>query len=132
MSIACSKLRRRSTALALCSLLLLSSAAGRADTGTEAGICDTLAERLEALEGLGLEGRLARLETSLASLRDPVSSAESAGRPTASRELASRVQRLEQEARRPVPELTTSRLESRVSRLEGRVNRVESQVQRLR
>ncbi len=97
---------------------------------------ERLETRVGKLEEIGdlekIEARLGLIEASLASLRNRVGANENAGRlgPRA-RDLEARVQRLEQ-ARRPLPELSPTRLESRVSRLESQVSRIRSEVQRLR
>ena len=79
-----------------------------------------------------IEARLDLIEASLASLRKRVGGNESAGRlGSRARDLEARVERLEH-ARRPLPELSPTRLESRVSRLESQVSRIGSEIQRLR
>ncbi len=97
---------------------------------------ERLETRVRKLEEIGdlqkIEARLDLIEASLASLRGRVGADEYAGRVGArARDLDARVQRLEQ-ARRPLPELSPTRLESRVSRLESQLSRIRSEVQRLR
>ncbi len=96
---------------------------------------ERLETRVRKLEEIGdlqkIEARLDLIEASLASLRGRVGADEYAGRVGArARDLDARVQRLEQA--RPLPELSPTRLESRVSRLESQLSRIRSEVQRLR